>query len=670
MRNPGNVIALVLIGLMMLLVSCGGRGATIIPDGGESTPTTGDQTNDTTTAADLNTWASEQEFTAAPVTARGLPAIPIDPAQAAHVTSDSADGHTVLGKDALDYSLCEIDGDAMLINVDGAAAELDSDIPAWALYKVPELANLDLLSLNGECLAGGYGQGYMVGVANYTTLDWEWLGPVSFPEYEFDLTGDGRYVTHLGNLYFLIACYNENTAKHLQSTVVLANNGDDNELPGAPASFIASKGEFPDGVALTWLPGAGADNYEIWRKDAAFINAPDGDPGGDDAEWELIGATAQTSYFDYDVELGLAYLYKARAANPAGYSGFSNIDEGWAYYEIPPPVAEGVHGYVFGGRLSSDPDAAPYPLPLEDALVRLLDPETEDIAYERWTNEEGFYQFAVGTVAAGEYLLDCELDGWYFPDVYLVNVPEGDHSQQYDFQGWLGADGPGSPPVGIYGYVWCDSVLNAGGDPGIEPWIVPMADVLIQAIRLDANTPDYVEYETYTDAEGFYQILLLPAGNYALRAVYDGWYFEPEYHYFDIAGDTTPTLGFDFWGRPGERQSGDPDTDPTENGICGTVTVGVDSMNSPLLIGDPADADAIAGVLITVTDLVAGEVIWSGETDERGYYEYDGIPAGEFRVTAQLDGWAFAPAEHLIVIPDFEDDTVMWMFLDFSGLAE
>ncbi|MBN2083372.1 carboxypeptidase regulatory-like domain-containing protein [bacterium] len=655
---------------MIWLVSCGG-GGTITPAAGDETPATTDQPTNTTTNADLNTWAQDQEFTEAPRTARGLPAIPLDASTASHAASDSSDKHTVLGKDALDYSLCEIDGDAMLINVDGAAAELEDGLPAWALYKVPDLAGLELLSLNGECLAGGYGQGYMVGVANYTTMDWEWLGPVSFAEFQFDLTGDSQYVTHLGNLYFLIACYGENTAKHLRSTVVLASGGDDDKLPGAPASLIASKGEFPDGVALTWLPGTGADTYEVWRKNAAFILAPDGAPGGDDADWELIGTTAGTSYFDDGAEVGLAYMYKARSANTTGYSEFSNVDEGWAKWEVPPPIYEGIHGYVFGGRLPADPDADPYPLPLEDALVRLLDPETEDIAYERLTNAEGFYQFAVGTVAAGEYLLTCELDGWYFPDTYWVVVPEGDHSQQYDFQGWLGAGGiPGDPPEGISGYVWCDSGINADGDPGLEPWIVPMSDVLIQAIRLDINTPDYVQYETYTDDEGFYQILELPTGNYGLRAVLDGWNFEPAYHYFDIIDNTVPTLSFDFWGWQGDRPRTDPETDPSENGICGTVMADGSQINAPLIIGDPAGYDPIAGVLITVTDMATDLIIWTGETDERGYYEYAGIPAGEFRVTAELNGWYFTPEEHVIVIPDFGDDTVMWMFLDFIGFAE
>lgn len=463
-----NVAAILILALLLLLTACGG-GSTVEPPAGGDDPPAGNEQDLATPAPSgqepgtLQEWADDVVADPEPVLWRGLPSVPVD---GEHETSQASDrpDFVVLGKDALDYSQCAISGDSMIINV-GAVAEANPDgIPAWALYRIRGLQEVDPVSLNVECLPAGLGHQYSVAVADYTTLEWYWFGPVSLPELECDLKSVGhRFVTNIGNLYFLVVCGGTNVATHSRSTVFYEDGGGGN-LPGAPARLVASKGEFIDGVALTWQAGEDAELYEVWRKGADVFGPfpgdpgipppgdpgmpppetdPDGDPRNDPPpepeDWRRIGSAEPTEYFDAAALPGWVYMYKVRAVNDVGMSAFSNIDEGWAFYEYPPPppMYDGIHGYVLGNYWryedggncpgtdppppgSDDwpdpglPPDQPWPdlIPLAGATLTIAHPDASgergDTVATTVSNEEGFYQFL--GIEPGEYIITAELE--------------------------------------------------------------------------------------------------------------------------------------------------------------------------------------------------------------------------------------------------------------------
>jgi hypothetical protein len=160
--------------------------------------------------------------------ARPIPAVPRDEAKD---STDFTDGkHVALGRDALDFSQCEVSGTAMSINPDGVAAGNADNLPAWALYRISGLADDTALSLNGNILPHAFDMAYRIAVADYQTLDWVWLSATTFPEYQFDLTAERQFISDQGNLHFLVVCDGENSAVHYRSTVAL-DDGVESEPP-------------------------------------------------------------------------------------------------------------------------------------------------------------------------------------------------------------------------------------------------------------------------------------------------------------------------------------------------------------------------------------------------------------------------------------------------------
>lgn len=272
-------------------------------------------------------WAA-MNHGAAPPSSSGLPSFPYDNSG---VRSASDAGGTVLGANFLLSDRCVVDGDSLHINVAGDNPGMGGEDMGWAMYRISGLSGQRALSLNVECLPDSLGNQYYVGVANYTHLSWDWYGPVEIPEAQIDLAQDNAaYISNLGNLYFVIACYGGSSATHSQSTVVTGNGG--GGLPGAPAGLFASKGEFPDGVQLTWGPGVNAAWYEVERRDPNG-DANNGMPGG---QWMQIGIAQDSSWFDPNLPAGVMFEYRVRSVNAAGVSDYSNTDFGFAYGGPPP----------------------------------------------------------------------------------------------------------------------------------------------------------------------------------------------------------------------------------------------------------------------------------------------------------------------------------------------
>jgi fibronectin type 3 domain-containing protein len=207
--------------------------------------------------------------------------------------------------------------------VDGDDVFLDSSLgdgnehTAWAVYRFEGLTGKRPQDLNIFADVGGLEQQYYVGLANYSTGSWEWFGPSSLPEFQIDLHENySRYVTALGNMYFLVICDGGDQVTQHSGVLSYIDGGD--ELPGVPTNLTASDGTYTDKVRVEWTAGEGATSYEVYRR-----------PYANDGEWTLLGTTEHTTFDDTTAVAGQTYAYKARSHNNAGYSGYSNANTGY-----------------------------------------------------------------------------------------------------------------------------------------------------------------------------------------------------------------------------------------------------------------------------------------------------------------------------------------------------
>jgi fibronectin type 3 domain-containing protein len=258
----------------------------------------------------------------APVDASGLPSFPVE--SGPRTPSANGGSLTVLGKDFLQQAYSTVDGDSLDI---GPSDGQEGHNTAYGLYKFEGLSGKSLASLTVEALPGSPDMEYYIGLADFTHLQWKWLGPSSLPEFQYDFSGDNdHYISPLGNVYFIVATHGANTATHSSSTLAFGDGGGNGgHNPGAPTDLQASDGTYADHVGLTWNAGDGAQSYEVWRHRI-----------GDDPnvpEWGKIGDAQTTSFSDTDVVASRHYYYKVRSVSTDGnntyYSDFSNVDSGY-----------------------------------------------------------------------------------------------------------------------------------------------------------------------------------------------------------------------------------------------------------------------------------------------------------------------------------------------------
>jgi fibronectin type 3 domain-containing protein len=270
---------------LLLMVSCGGNTAI---DGVANTPGTGQEV-------------------------AGIPSIPLD--SGPRVASEGGSGNaTLLGSEFIQKFNAEVDGTALQLDATG-----DGEHFAYGMYQFSGLGGSRPMTLDVECLPGVFEQEYFVAIADYTENDWAWFGPTTFPEFEVDLRNDDhRYVTQLGNLYFLVVTRHGHAATLSQSTLIFDTERPD-DAPGAPHSVHATDGVWPEAVVVEWEPGAGAESYEIFRR-----------LDGGNTEFELIGTSDNNGYEDSAVEPGVVYVYKVRSVKGDKVSAFSNMDSGYA----------------------------------------------------------------------------------------------------------------------------------------------------------------------------------------------------------------------------------------------------------------------------------------------------------------------------------------------------
>lgn len=492
---------------VLLLTACSGQGATLDTQTTVGAESASEITDNLSIGTD------------------GLPAIPDDMGEADKGSSDVGDMGTtvVLGSDYLQMNGGYVDGTSLVLAPEAPSDDSQGALPGYGLYKASGLVGKRPLSLNIECLPGGLDQPYFVGVADYTDRHWRWFGPINFPEFELDLRGiPNQLATHLGNMYFLIAVSPGNTATHYQSTVIWGEP-QQGDLPGAPHHLVASDGQFPEAVKLSWVAGGGAAGYQVFRK-----------PLRADTDWKKIGETNQTEYLDQPLPDYKMFCYRVRAVSPAGPSPFSNMDTGFASGGDDPCVIEGDITTINGE-------------PLANIHVGIVGRGEEMV---RLTNENGKFWFR--DLAPGIYLVAPLHPGLeFFPPYQAVDLRNAVHAEVHF----------NAAPSSIFHRVFGFVVTPAPPDADTE--LMPVAGVEVRA-NLVGHPDDFIS--TTTDENGFYVLDGLAEGTNILRAVSDEYNFVPQFHEVVVNG-TNPPDRRDFLALPKDA-GGDP---PPDGGDPGTA---------------------------------------------------------------------------------------------------
>lgn len=398
---------------------------------------------------------------------------------------------------------------------------------AWAIYRFSDLLDLQPQLLSIEALPEEWGNEYWIGVANYTTMTWEWFGPADLIEYEINLAdSEDRYVTHQGNFYFVMVLHSGNAYEHVQSTLTL--NGYQHPIPpGPPYHLAASDGEFADHVAVDWQPGAGAQGYELWRA------GPGTDPPGADSEgWAKIATADGTHFDDFEVVPGHTYWYKARSVSDGGISDFSNIDPGYASGEPPPPPPHAIQGFV----LNADQYG------VNGVTVYVIG---QDGVQTTETNVYGHY--VVDGLGPGVYIVAAYHPLHYFHPTYHIVELSADHpGAQADFQ-TLDGD---LPVHRLWGFTYG---IGTPTDPGGAYYSGPLGGVTLTIANTDTDTT----YETTSTHDGYWDQPELPDGPYLVHPSLDGYEFDP--HALDGSLDShhvpPPMIFYGYYGHvPGDPQ--------------------------------------------------------------------------------------------------------------------
>jgi len=463
------------------------------------------------------------------VGADGLPSIPLDrdvsgdPENPGDPGTDPVLRH-VWGKDFLLEHNGTVEDNSLILNP-------GDERLAWAVYRFSDLGDLQPQLLSVEALPGEWGDEYWIGVANYTTMSWEWFGPADLIEYEINLADShDRYVTHLGNMYFVMVLHADNVYTHVQSTLTLGGYHEPIP-PGPPFHLTASDGAFSDHVALSWQPGAGAQGYEVWRS-TSHENPPpgtDGDPDG--GGWALLGTTEGLHFDDYEVTSGDIYWYKARSFADGGVSDFSNIDSGYAG-DPPPPHEHSISGYVRNADQYGVAGITVYLIGPNGVLT------TE-------TNVYGHYY--VGELGPGLYIVAPHHPLHYFHPLYHNIELSADHpSAQGDFQ-ILGGD---LPVHRLWGFTYG---IGTPTDPDGAYYSGPLGEVTLTI----THTHTQATYEATSGEDGYWHYPELPDGGYLVHPSLEGYEFDPHGHDASLDGTHVPPplIFYGYYGHvPGDPQ--------------------------------------------------------------------------------------------------------------------
>jgi protocatechuate 3,4-dioxygenase beta subunit len=310
------------------------------------------------------------------------------------------------------------------------------------------------------------------------------------------------------------------------------------------------------------------------------------------------------------------------------------------------------------GRVWHDPDEDCIydsgDTPLAGVTVQLLD-AAGNVLRTTTTDAQGQYRFddlAPGVYAVRELQPAGYLEGGQMVGskggvaslnlLSQVNIASGDHAVNYDFCELL--------PISLAGFVWSDPNNNCIFETGEQP----IAGVKIELLDANGN----VVATTFTGADGRYKFENLKAGTYTVRETQPAGYLDGGdivgSHGGNAAQDDRLTdislksgdqaVNYDFCEIPPAKLSGYVFRD-------GAVIMTTDGKPPANLYqirdGKLTSDDArLGGVLLELRHTLTGEPVLASEcvpgtyppgpvrvrTDSSGYYEFGGLPAGNYSV--------------------------------------
>jgi protocatechuate 3,4-dioxygenase beta subunit len=321
-----------------------------------------------------------------------------------------------------------------------------------------------------------------------------------------------------------------------------------------------------------------------------------------------------------------------------------------------------IEGFVFADRNQNCVfDAGESPI--AGVTMRLFDQNGNQLA-TTLTDAQGNYKFTA--LKPGEYTVKEQQPAGYFDGgdmvgshggdnsvndvISQIKLHSGDQAVHYDFCEVL--------PVSIQGFVWVDTTPNCQFDPGEAP----IAGVTIQLFDLNGNLVS----ATQTNAQGSYQFNNLQPGTYTVKETQptgylDGGEMAGSHGGDDSADDVISAI---------QLNSGDAATDydfcevppATLSGYVFRDGPEIFSLNGGLpedlyLLRDgklTPDDIRLGGVWLELRNTLSGELIRGEDvlpgfyppgpirvqTDANGYYEFKGLPAGNYSVfETQPDGF-------------------------------
>jgi hypothetical protein len=571
------------LALALLLAACGGSGAVQ------------DHSGLNASQQAFSAWLAGVDLNPVIPGAEGLPGIPLDKASDARRTSAVESPVVRLGVDHIAAMNYVDDGTAVRLEAPGSGGEGHPAL-AYAMYKVEGLAGLRPTLLDVQATPGGLEQSYFVGVADYTLMNWHWFGPYTLPEIEVNLAEPAhRYVSAAGNLYFLTVVHEGMSLTHQQSSLFLDEQGD-SRLPGAPCGLQASDGDIADAVGLAWVPGPGSNYFEIFRK-------LDGHGDGANYDWTRLGESVEPNYLDQSVDPGVVYLYKVRAGNQNGLSGFSNVDSGFAG-QAPPPDGFTIHGWV---RTAASEGIVGDPVPC--VAVTLFGPP-QPITVQ--TDVDGAYLF--GGLPAGTFIVVPHDPQKGFDPVYSKTVLGPEHPvAELNFAASLHE----IPSWRIWGFT-----LTPSGDP-LHPGFVPLPGV---NVAIQSTSPAGEPFTVVSNADGFYAAYEQPVGLYAITPGMPEFTFDPPVRSVHVTHETVTEMQ-NFVGIPGGGGGGCV----IEGNISGV---------------DGAGLNDIAVNLVPVLDPASGGMTFTAQ----GHYRFGDLPVGKYLVVPNSPHMLFEPRYAIVVL--------------------
>lgn len=361
-------------------------------------------------------------------------------------------------------------------------------------------------------------------------------------------------------------------------------------------------------------------------------------------------------YFDGDERVGTAggeQTSNDTIGRIALTSGFDAVQ-----YDFCEHLGVSLSGYVYHDRSNEGSFDRATEEGIPQVTLKLLDGEGVDTGRRAVTDSQGYYEFA--NLAPGKYaVMEIHPEGWLDgidtpgnlggvadpspPGDMLgeIMIGFGETGVEYNF----GELKPGS----IRGRVHVDT----DGDCEPNESEAPIAGVEMQLL----NEVGEVIATTLTDTNGEYAFEGLRPGNYSVRQVQPGGYFDGGYHI--NSGNGSPfganTIGdiqlgsnanlihYDFCEIPPAKLSGYVFID----GAPILAVSGLPSDLSTLRDGQRTPDDTpLPGVTLELRQGFSGDPIFGTEalpgyypdgpirtvTDASGYYEFDGLPGGSYAV--------------------------------------